>query len=260
MTREPLDLSIIVPVKDEAESIPDLASEITNVMEQEGWHWECIWVDDGSTDETLRILIDLHARDRRHKYIALARNTGQSAALWIAFRSAKGKILGTLDGDGQNDPADLPRLVEALKNGDYDMANGYRMRRRDSFPRRTASRIANGFRNHLTGKTVRDVGCSTRVFKARCVENLPLFKGLHRFLPTLVVMQGYRITEMAVRHRPRRRGISKYTINNRLWVGLADTFGVMWLRKRGFRIGIKCRSEEGRGEGERGDSGCNGVE
>jgi dolichol-phosphate mannosyltransferase len=125
-----------------------------------------------------------------------------------------------------------------LRSGKYDMVNGYRAVRRDSFVRRISSRTANAFRNWVTGKTVRDVGCSTRVFRRQCVAHLPPFKGLHRFLPTLVVLYGYRITETPVSHRPRCKGVTKYGIHNRLWVGLLDSFGVWWLRRRAFRYRI----------------------
>ncbi len=229
-------LSIVIPVKDEAENIRELAREIIVVADARRWDWECVWVDDGSTDGTLTILRDLNRVDPRHRYLSFVRNTGQSAALWAGFRAARGRVLATLDGDGQNDPRDLPRLMEVLQSGRWDMVNGYRSKRRDPLSRKVASKIANTFRNCLTGRTVRDVGCSIRVFKAECVADLPRFKGMHRFLPCLAVMQGCRITEIAVDHRPRRYGKTKYSINNRLWVGLIDTLGVLWLRLRGFRI------------------------
>lgn len=141
-------------------------------------------------------------------------------------------MIATLDGDGQNDPADLPDMVETILTGQADMVNGYRARRRDTWARQTASRLANETRNAITGKTVRDVGCSTRAFRRECARNLPAFKGMHRFLPTLAAYQGFRLAERAVNHRPRRLGKSKYGLHNRLWVGLLDLAGVWWLKTR----------------------------
>ena len=228
-----LILSIVIPVKDEAEDIAALAEELEAAMAPVAYSWECIWVDDGSTDGTLSELQALNTRHVRHRYIALSRNYGQAAALYAGFCNAKGRLLATMDGDGQNDPNDLPLLVNCLLEEDLDMVNGVRVRRRDTFVRRMSSRIANGFRNWVTGEQVRDVGCSLRVFRHSCVSHIPVFGGMHRFLPTLVRINGFsRIVEMPVHHRPRRHGQTKYGIHNRLWVGLADTLAVRWMQAR----------------------------
>ncbi|MBI1390110.1 MAG: glycosyltransferase [bacterium] len=232
------EVSIIVPVKDEAENILTLAGEIEAAMNPHPWRWECVWIDDGSSDDTLKIIKELNECDERHVYLSLERNAGQSAALFAGFQFARGAVFATLDGDGQNDPADLPSLIEKVIGGEADMANGYREKRRDDFIRRIASRIANGFRTTLTGKTVRDVGCSTRAFRRECATGLPCFKGMHRFLPTFALMRGFRLCEGPVNHRPRERGQSKYSINNRLWVGIMDVFGVLWLRVRSFHYRV----------------------
>ena len=231
---EKTDVSVIIPVKDEEQNIHLVARELTGVFESCSWSWECIWVDDGSRDRTLAQIERLHERDPRMRLISFERNEGQSAALWAGFQEARGDVMATLDGDGQNDPSDLPSLIEMVQSGTADMVNGFRARRRDTLWRRLASLTANGFRNRITGRTVRDVGCSTRAFRKECVSCLPLFRGMHRFFPTLVNMQGFRITEVPVNHRPRLRGQTKYSTGNRLWVGLFDLFGVYWLRKRGF--------------------------
>lgn len=178
-------------------------------------------------------------KNPRHCYISFDKNAGQSAAFIAGFNAARGNIIATIDGDGQNDPSSLPSLIKLLKSKNLDMVNGYRISRKDTLIRKIASRLANFFRNTITGKTVRDVGCSTRVFKKECVEVLPRFKGMHRFLPTFAAMNGFKLSEIPVIHRPRLRGNSNYTINNRLWVGLIDTFGVLWLRKRSFSYKIK---------------------
>jgi glycosyltransferase involved in cell wall biosynthesis len=237
-----IDVSIIIPVKDEEGNILSVAAELTAVMGRQSWSWECIWVDDGSADRTGVLLEQLAASDPHHRFITFERNAGQSAAFWVGFSHARGAVFATMDGDGQNDPTDIPRLVHMVLSGESHMANGYRRKRQDSLVRRLASRVANGFRNWTTGKTVRDVGCSTRAMRRECVQTLPLFAGLHRFLPTLVALQGFTLAEAPVNHRARLLGKSKYTINNRLWVGLADTFGVLWLRKRAFHYKIRSQS------------------
>ena len=242
MEERPLEVTIIVPVRDEAESIPGLSREIDRAMEDRDYQWECLWVDDGSRDGSLSLLQEMSGKNPRHRYLSLEENAGQSAALTAGFSESRGAFLATLDGDGQNDPADIPRLIDILRSGEADMVNGYRKVRRDSPVRKLSSRIANGFRNLITGKTVRDVGCSTRAFRRECVSDLPRFAGMHRFLPTLVAMEGYRLAEVPVNHRPRLRGKTKYSIGNRLWVGLADLFGVLWLKKRFFRFRIAGRS------------------
>jgi glycosyltransferase involved in cell wall biosynthesis len=227
-----MDISIIVPIKDESGSIPILANEIMQSMSAHTWSWECIWVDDGSTDNSLETICKLCKENSAYRYISFDKNYGQSAALYAGFAESRGRFLATLDGDGQNDPADIPSLIAVLETGEFDMVNGFRKKREDSLVRTVSSRIANTFRNITTGKSVRDTGCSSRAFKKECVEWLPLFKGMHRFLPTVISLRGFKLTEMPVNHRLREKGESKYSINNRLWVGLYDIFGIMWLRKR----------------------------
>ncbi|OPY67421.1 MAG: Undecaprenyl-phosphate 4-deoxy-4-formamido-L-arabinose transferase [Syntrophorhabdus sp. PtaU1.Bin002] len=151
----------------------------------------------------------------------------------MGFQNTVGDIIATLDGDGQNDPADIPRLITLLQEHNADMVNGVRSKRNDSFVRKISSRIANGFRNWVTGDNITDVGCALRVFRSRCVKRIPVFKGMHRFFPTLVRIQGFsRIIESPVNHRPRTRGKTKYGIQNRLWVGLADLGAVKWMQSR----------------------------
>ena len=235
-------VTILVPAKDEEESIPVLAAEIETVMDATGLAWECLWIDDGSTDGTLGILQDLHRRRPQHQYLAFDRNYGQSAALSAGFREAAGEILVTLDADLQNDPADIPRLLAALATGEAGMVNAVRARRRDSFTRRVSSRIANRFRNWVTHEQVTDVGCSLRAFRADCVRDVPCFKGMHRFLPTFARMRGHRIVEIPAAHRPRRFGRTKYGVNNRLWVGLLDTLWLRWLQERHVRPVVRLSS------------------
>lgn len=243
MSTPAIEFSIVIPVYNEAENINHLAHEINAALQGLGYAWECVWVDDGSQDGTLEVLQQLVRGDPRHRYLALAKNCGQSAALWAGFMACRGRLIGTLDGDGQNDPADLPRLLEHLERNRLDLVNGYREKRQDTLVRKIASWIANGFRNAVTMKTVRDVGCSTRVLRRECLLYLPTFAGMHRFLPTLIVMRGFRSAELPVRHRPRLQGQTKYTINTRLWVGLLDTFGVLWLQKRAIHFEVRSESQ-----------------
>ncbi len=237
-----MEVSIVIAIKNEVDSIAGLAREIDQVMAGMNVPWECIWIDDGSSDGSLRALEILSAAKAAHRYISFMTNAGQSAALFEGFKSARGDIIVTLDGDGQNDPRDIPELVRLLKTESVDLVNGYRQNRRDNHIRKLASGIANGFRNLTTGRTVRDVGCSTRAFRRQCAALLPPFKGMHRFLPTLMALHGYRYIEIPVRHRPRRFGKTKYGIHDRLWVGLFDCIGVFWFKKRFLHYQVARRS------------------
>lgn len=235
-----LDLSIVIPVRDEAENIPGLAAEIGAALGGTPWRWECLWVDDGSRDGTAEELTRLHERDDRHRFLSLDGRHGQGVALAVGFQHARGAVLATLDGDGQNDPSEIRPLVGLMNESVADLVNGWRRQRQDGFVRTISSRIGNGFRNWVTGDRVRDVGCSLRVFRRECVDGLPVFAGMHRFLPTLIRMNGYdRILEVPVSHRPRRHGRSKYGIRNRLWVALADALAVRWMARRTIRARIR---------------------
>jgi glycosyltransferase involved in cell wall biosynthesis len=234
---------VIVPVKDEEASVAELAAEVEAALASTPHLWECLWVNDGSTDSTLRVLQDLAARDPRQRWLDLDRNYGQSAAMAAGFAAARGDWFATLDGDGQNDPGDLPQLLARLEQGDVDMVNGVRQKRQDSLVRKFCSRLANRFRNWLTHEQVTDVGCSLRVFRRECVLDMPVFKGMHRFFPTLVRLRGFRITERPVNHRPRSKGKTKYGINNRLWVGIADTVAVCWMQRRFVQARVRKQSD-----------------
>lgn len=231
-TESPL-LSVIVPVMNEEDNVTMLAGEIVQALGGTSWSWECLWVDDGSTDDTVARLRQIAGADARHRLIEHVRNFGQSAAMASGFRHARGEIFVTLDGDGQNDPASIPDLVNCLIRENADMVNGWRQKRQDNLVRKLSSRIANGFRNGLTREQVRDVGCALRAFRRECAGKVPVFKGMHRFFPTLVRMAGYtKILERPVHHRPRERGKTKYGISNRLWVGIVDVLAVRWMLSR----------------------------
>lgn len=228
-------LSIIIPVMNEEDSAPELASEVSAAMADLDRPWECVWINDGSTDTTLAVLQKISADDSHHRVIDLDGNFGQSAGLAFGFTQASYPILATLDGDGQNVPADLVRMLAVMDEQQVDMVNGIRAKRQDSKIRLWCSKLANGFRNKLTGESVTDVGCAIRVFRREYALRIPVFKGMHRFFPTLLRLEGATITEMPVQHRPREVGVTKYGINNRLWVGLADTFGIVWWKRRSIR-------------------------
>lgn len=228
-----IKISLVIPVKDEEESIPNLFAEIEGVMKKVPYSWECLWIDDGSKDKTASIMESFRAKNSAHEYLKLAGNFGQSAAMMAGFRAARGEYIITLDADGQNDPADIPELIDFCIKQNADMVNGYRLVREDSIVRIISSRVANFLRNVLTKENIRDVGCSMRIFRRECVQDIFLFKGMHRFLPTLVRINGYNsIMEKGVHHRPRNKGLSKYGISNRLWVGIADAMAVRWMMQR----------------------------
>jgi glycosyltransferase involved in cell wall biosynthesis len=224
------EISLVIPVYNEEENLPVLHGEIRQAMEGMGRPYEVIYVDDGSTDGSPAVLGGLAGQDRRVRVLRQRRNSGQSAALDAGFRFARGEIVVTLDADLQNDPADIPRLLERI--GDHDVVSGVRTRRQDTWVRKISSRIANGIRNKVTHESVTDVGCTLRAARAEYLRRIHVFNGMHRFLPTLLRMEGARVTEVPVNHRPRLHGQPKYNIRNRIWRALMDLFGVRWLQTR----------------------------
>lgn len=226
-------LSVVVPLRDEQDSLEPLHHELDAALGSVAGGVELIFVDDGSRDGSRARLRGIAAKDPRVRVLALDRNHGQSAALDAGFRAARGAVVVTLDADGQNDPADIPRLLAALDRA--DVVNGVRVGRRDGLGRRVSSAIANGFRNAWTRESVTDVGCSLRVMRAEKLRRVRLWRGAHRFLPTLLRLEGARVLELPVAHRPRRYGRSKYGVLDRLFAGLADVFGVRWLQSRALR-------------------------
>lgn len=237
-------LSIVVPLRDEVDALETLHRELTAALSGLTGGAEILFVDDGSTDGSLSRLREIASKDARVRVLALDGPHGQTAALDAGFRAARGEVTATLDADLQNDPADLPRLLARLEGrgpgaGDaVDVVNGVRVGRRDTLSRRLASRIANGFRNAVTGAAVTDVGCSLRVMRTRFVRRVKLRRGLHRFLPTLLELEGARLAEMPVHHRPRRSGRSKYGVADRFFTGLVDTFAVRWMQSRALRYRV----------------------
>ncbi len=232
MTAQPF-LSVVVPVYDEAENLEALHRALHESLDATPGGVEFLFVDDGSRDGSLETLRKIAARDLRVRVIALDRHAGQTAALDAGFRRVRGEVTVTLDADLQNDPADIPRLLEHMDRA--DVVNGVRLHRRDARWRRAASRVANGFRNWATGEHVTDVGCSLRSMRTSYLRRVKLYRGLHRFLPTLLRLEGARVIEIPVAHHPRRCGRSKYGIFDRLFVGLVDVFVVRWMQRRALR-------------------------
>ena len=223
-------LSVVIPVFDERDNLAPLHRELGAALAPVPGGVEFVYVDDGSRDGSAEALAELAKGDERVRVLRFERNAGQTAAFAAGFEAARGEVIATLDADLQNDPADLPRLLAALDRA--DVVNGVRAARRDGFVRKLSSRIGNGFRNWMTHESVTDVGCSLRVMRASYVKRVKLYRGMHRFLPTLLRMEGARVVEVPVNHRPRGSGRSKYGIANRLFVGLADVFAVRWMQRR----------------------------
>jgi glycosyltransferase involved in cell wall biosynthesis len=223
-------LSVVVPVHDEEESLETLHREIDAAVGSQPGGLEIVLVDDGSRDASLARMRAIAEKDPRVRVLALDAQHGQSAALAAGFAAARGEVIATLDADLQNDPADLPRLLAALERA--DVVCGVRVERRDAWLRRASSWVANAFRNRVTGESVRDIGCSLRVMRRCFVERVKLYRGMHRFLPTLLRLEGARVIELPVAHRRRRHGRSKYGIADRLFVGIVDVFAVRWMKSR----------------------------
>ncbi|MBZ5562992.1 MAG: glycosyltransferase family 2 protein [Acidobacteriia bacterium] len=222
-------LSIVIPVFNEAENIQPLVERLESALHNWAQPVEILFVDDGSTDGTLGLLKQAQERDPRIRIARFRRNLGQTAAMAAGFRLAAGEAVVTLDGDLQNDPAEVPRLVAMLD--DWDVVCGIRTRRQDSRWKRFSSRIANGFRNWVTDDEIVDTGCTLKAYRRECFTRLELYQGMHRFLPTLLKMRGYRVTQVPVSHHPRAAGKTKYGTWGRLKKGLADVWAVRWMKK-----------------------------
>jgi glycosyltransferase involved in cell wall biosynthesis len=222
-------LSVVIPVYNEVENVQPLVEQLRSALADFPESVEVLFVDDGSSDSTFEKLKEAQKSDSRIRVAHFRRNLGQTAAMAAGFRLAQGRAVVTLDGDLQNDPAEIPRLVGMLK--DWDCVCGVRVRRQDSRWKRLSSRIGNGFRNWATGDEIIDTGCTLRAYRRECLERLELYQGLHRFLPTLLKMRGYRVTQVPVTHRPRLRGETKYGTWGRLVKGLADVYAVRWMKR-----------------------------
>jgi dolichol-phosphate mannosyltransferase len=229
-----MNLSVVIPVRNEAPNITPLVAEIRAALDGR-LDYEIIYVDDGSSDDTVAVIRGLAREFPRLKLVRHARSCGQSTAVRTGVKAARAPWIATLDGDGQNDPADIPRLWEIARNAPPApplLVAGYRQKRRDSAVKRVSSRLANGIRARLLGDGTPDTGCGLKLFRRDLFLELPFFDHIHRFLPALVQREGGSTVSVVVNHRPRERGKSNYGTFDRLWVGITDLLGVMWLKRR----------------------------
>src|SRR3954470_6480887 len=236
MSAESPAVSVVVPLFNEEENVPILQGELTSALA--GLDYEIIFVDDGSRDQTVQRI----ATDPRVRILRFERNAGQSAAMYAGLQSARGDIAVLIDGDLQNDPADIPKLLAEIERG-ADLVCGYRAQRKDTAVKRITSRVANFVRSRFTKDGVRDTGCTLKAMKRECVAALVPFKGMHRFIPALVKGAGYQLVEVPVNHRPRKFGESKYGLGNRALRATIDMFGVRWLLSRRFEYKV-CESSD----------------
>jgi dolichol-phosphate mannosyltransferase len=239
-------VSVVIPIYNEEANLPELVERVGAALAASARSFELILIDDGSRDDSAAILAELAASRAWLRPLYLIRNYGQSAALQAGFDAARGEIIVTLDGDLQNDPADIPRMMQKLEESGVDMVIGVRVNRQDTWSRKMQSKIGNGVRNWITGDRITDTGCSLKLVKKEAVDRVRLFTGMHRFLPTLVRYAGYRVIEMPVSHRPRRFGQSKYGAMNRAFRGLADCFAVRWMGTRMLRYDVAEEPEAAR--------------
>ena len=227
-------VSVVVPLFNEEENVPILQAELMAALS--GLEYEIIFVDDGSVDRSVERI----AFKPEIRLVQFERNAGQSAAMYAGLQSARGATAVLIDGDLQNDPADIPRLLAEIERG-ADLVCGYRAQRKDTFVKRVTSRVANFVRSRFTKDGVRDTGCTLKAMRRECISALLPFKGMHRFIPALVKGAGYRLVEIPVNHRPRKFGESKYGLGNRALRATTDMFGVRWLLSR--RLDYKRRTD-----------------
>ncbi|HEY2995168.1 MAG TPA: glycosyltransferase family 2 protein [Methylomirabilota bacterium] len=233
-----LDLSVVIPVYNEEENLPPLWAELRGVLEGLRLQFEVVFVDDGSRDRSAEIIRGFREGDPRVRLVRLKANAGETAATDAGFKAARGRWVVTMDADLQNDPHDIPGMLAHLEQ--WDAVTGWRVSRGegDSVARRASSRIANRVRNALSEETIQDSGCTFRAFRRECLRGLVLYRGFHRFIPTLLKMRGYRVLEVPVKNRPRRFGQSKYGVMNRVFVATADLLVVRWMKNRFLRYEV----------------------
>jgi len=233
-----VELSIVIPVYNEEENLPLLWPELRAVLEKLGLGFEVVFVDDGSRDRSADVIRALNEGDARVRLVRLKANAGETAATDAGFKAARGERVVTMDADLQNDPEDIPMLVQHLEQ--WDAVTGWRVNRAegDSLARHVSSRLANRARNWISDESIQDSGCTFRAFRRECLRGLVLYRGSHRFIPTLLRMRGYRVLEVPVRNRPRRFGQSKYGVLNRVFITFADLLVVRWMKKRLLRYEI----------------------
>ena len=226
------DISVVVPVYNEIDNLESLVERVRTTLDEIGLTWELLAVDDGSTDGSGERLDELAETEKRIRVLHFQENCGQSSGLDAGFRHAHGRLMALLDADLQTYPEDLPKLIEMLEHERVDAVVGIRAERHDSGWKRFSSRFANGVRNWLTREDIQDTGCPIKVFRAEAIRSVRFFTGTHRFLPTLLRMEGYTVKQVPVRHTERKAGASKYGTWDRAFSGLRDALGVRWLQDR----------------------------
>lgn len=224
------ELSLVVPARDEAGNVGLLCERIERALA--GRDWECLLVDDASTDGTRAEMLAAHRRNPRFRVISKTGRKGKSSSLLAGFRHARGALIATIDADLQDDPQDVERAIAALHEHGCDAINGWRRKRDDSFFKRVSSWVGNGVRRRLLGSEIRDAGTGIRVFRRECLEALVPFEGVHRYFCEMLELHGFRIVEIPVDHRRRHAGVAKYGVGNRAFRGIADVIGVRWLQRR----------------------------
>lgn len=229
--------SVVIPLKNEESNILDLLHELEPVMISLGQPWEVICIDDGSTDRTRYVLFDLAKQKPNLKVILFKKNYGQSSAFHAGFEAALGEYVITMDGDGQNDPADIPKLLKLIDH--CDLVCGIRSKRKDPFSKRIISKLANKIRRWLCEDGVQDTGCSLKVFRRQSLLKIKMYHGMHRFLPALFKLENFKIKETPVNHRERTKGKSKYNFFNRSLNTIADLLAVRWMKKRALTYQIE---------------------
>jgi dolichol-phosphate mannosyltransferase len=223
-------VSVVIPVYNEQDSLPHLTQGLSSVMNGLGKPYEIIFVNDASTDKSLHVLKKLDSQHAHLRIISFAQNCGQSAAFDAGFKLSRGDVVVTMDADLQYDPRDIPRLLEKLKY--HDVVCGWRKDRKDPWLKLVSTKVANAIRNKLSEENIKDTGCSLKAFRKCFLAELKMYKGMHRFLPTLLKMQGAKVTEVEVKHLPRKHGRSKYNIRNRIFRSFLDLLVVIWMKKR----------------------------
>ncbi|HVM61822.1 MAG TPA: glycosyltransferase family 2 protein [Verrucomicrobiae bacterium] len=234
-----MELSVVAPCHNEAGNLRPLTAAVRAALEPLATRYEIVLVDDGSTDDSWETMRQLGAADPHIRALRFAFNCGQSGALWAGMKAARGRIIITLDADMQNPPAEIPKLLAALKQADCVCASRVAARAQgDSWVRIASSRIANWVRNKVSGETISDAGCCFRAFRRECIADIRFFKGAHRFLPTLIKMDGFTVTEVPVGHHPRHAGRAHYGVWNRLFKSSSDLLAVRWMKTRAIRYKI----------------------
>ena len=233
---EALEISIVIPVYNERENLTMLDEKISKSIKPLNKNYEVILVDDGSVDGSAELIRKLQDGNPHLRLIRFGRNYGQTAAFAAGFSKARGDIIVTMDADLQNDPADIPLLLEKIN--EYDVVCGWRYKRNDPWIKKLSSKIANSVRNALSEESIADTGCSLKAFRRTCFTNIKLYHGMHRFFPTLMKMEGFSVTQVKVGHYPRVHGYSKYNIRNRLLASFKDLLAIRWMKKRQINYDI----------------------